>query len=156
MRKWTLKAGAFLFLLALGISVIFVWARHRPVSLCQIDANPQKYAGKTVRLRMLISNDNGFISGCSVCSADDIAGATIDLDSTQAGLLREGRHTRTEESGFYLTDAIVVGRFESPDGMLHCFTPKYYISNARIERVLARHEFENGEKMVQWFKSEFP
>ena len=51
MRKWVLRIGTFLLSLILGIGASAAWTRHRLISLCDIDATPEKYAGKTVRLR---------------------------------------------------------------------------------------------------------
>lgn len=151
MKKWTSRLGGLLVGPALGLTSSVVRSSGS-VSLCDIDASPGKYAGKTVRFRLFISNDNGFISACSVCGKEDIAGAGVDLDPQQTALLRKAVHSRTEETGYYVTEAIVVGRFDPPDGMLHCFSPKYHISNARMERVIARHEF-SAEQLAEWFKS---
>src|SRR5258705_13253821 len=155
MASWTKRLGSLLVGLGVGLSASFAWNSYRQVSLCEINANPSKYAGKILTLRVFVSNDNGFISAGSICAKDDIQGASVDLDPRQVGLLREGRHTRTEESGFFVSEVIMVGKFEPPDGFTHCFTPKYHISNASIERVLARHEFQNSERLVEWFNSKF-
>jgi hypothetical protein len=149
----------------LGALASSVWNAHRPVSLCDIDANPGRYAGKIVRLRVIVSNDiattgvlagSRYISACSLCAATgDWPAAALDLDPQQVGLLSE---TKLDVLGkmtgkSHLTEAIIVGRFEPPDRMRHCFGPKYNISNARIERVIANHEFENNEQAAQWLKS---
>ena len=52
----------------------------------------------------------------------------------------------------YISDVILIGRFEPPDGMLHCFSPKYRISNAKIERVLYTRELTH-EQVFEWIKS---
>ena len=155
MATWTKRVSGLLVGLGIGLSVSFAWNSHRNVSLCEINADPAKYSGKSLRFRVFISNDNGSINAGSVCAKDDIQGASVDLDPRQVGLLGEGRHTRTEQSGFFISEVIVVGKFEPPDGFTHCFTPKYHISNASIERVLARHEFQNSERLVEWFNSKF-
>ena len=165
MRKWALRAGVFVLSYFLGCAATSLWFSHRVVTLCDIDANPQSYAGKVVRLRVFVSNDvfirsadnvSRYLSACSVCSGDDvIPGATLDLASDQIDLVPENRHVgRRVAERIYVTEAVISGRFEPPSfGITHCFAPKYQISNAKIERVISHHEFLTAAEFLEWSKS---
>jgi hypothetical protein len=164
MRKWVLRLITFLMSLTLGFLASFVWNAHRPISLCDIDANPDRYAGKIVRLRVIVSNDvstggagevSRLISACSICAgSDDWPSARLDLDPQQISLLPETKYAFGKETKkFFFVDAVVIGRFEPTDGITRCFSPKYDISHARIERVIANHELEGRAQAVQWLKS---
>ena len=168
MRKWAVRIGTFLLSLVLGLGTGFVIVSPAPISLCDIDANRDKYTGKIVRLRVLVFNSVSVgapgtldrrISACSLCAGEGARPwANVDLDVQQLSLLRETRHVWerdhvSEEGKSYATEAILIGRFEKPIGITGCFGPKYDLSEARIERVIATHEFESYEQFAQWTKS---
>jgi hypothetical protein len=168
MRKWTARIGAFILSIIMGSAASSTWHAHRLISLCDIDANPEKYAGKIVRLRVMVFNEvfsgkvvntGRQISACSVCNSEDnLPGASVDLNPQQINLLAETRHVWLQEHVLqegrsYMTEAILVGRLEPPSGIPHCFSAKYHISQARIERVIRMQEFENNEQFVRWMKS---
>jgi hypothetical protein len=169
MRKWVLRIGTFLLSLILGIGASAAWTRHRLISLCDIDATPEKYAGKTVRLRAFVFNEvvtggpvphGPEIVACSVCvGAEAWPAARADLEPQQIGLVPEHnqlwiREHVWQEGKTYVTEAVLVGRFEPPAlGITHYFAPQYHLADARIERVIATHEFENTEQAAQWLKS---
>jgi hypothetical protein len=168
MRKWALRIGTFLLGIVLGLGANLVGNLYRPLSLCDLDANPEKYAGQIVRLRVYVFNEvttggpvphGPRIAACSICAGDyNWPDASVDLDSEQLSLVPEHvqhwiREHEWEEGKSYVTEAVLVGRFEPPDGITHCFSPKYHLSQARIERVIASHVFENTEHLIQWMDS---
>lgn len=164
MRSWALRLAVFLLSLTIGWGASFAWNAQRAMSLCEIDISPEKYDGKMVRLRVIMSRDitiggpvstGAMISACSTCvGKDSWPDAKVDLDPQQSNLIPENRHFwRQDDEKTYVIEAILVGRFDDRDGMLHCFTSKYAISDARIERVIAIHEFRSGKELVEWMKS---
>jgi hypothetical protein len=168
MKKWVLRIGFFLLSLFLGLGTGFVMVSPAPISLCEIDANPDKYAGKIVRLRVLVFNSVSVgapitldrrISACSLCAGSGgRPWANVGLDADQISLLPETRDVwegdhASEEGKRYATDTILIGHFETPVGITGCFGPKYDLSEARIERVLATHEFDSSEQFLEWLKS---
>ena len=101
-----------------------------------------------------------WIVACSVCDRPDRRwpDARVDLDPQQIGLLPEHnqvwiRDHVWQEGKSYVTEAILAGRLEPPDGITHCFSPEYHLSQARIERVIAIHEFKDSAQGAQWLKS---
>jgi len=162
--KWISRLSAFAGGLLLALAVHFDWRGHQPLSLCEIDRRSHYYGGKVVRVRVLVSNDVSIggpfnmlpkISAFSACQGtDEWPGASVDLDTTQLTLVPESRHLWRQDDyeKAYISDVILVGRFEPPDGMLHCFGPKYQISNASIERVLYTQELTQ-EQVFEWVKS---
>lgn len=168
MRQWALRIGTFLLSFLLGFGASSVWRSQRAISLCDIDANPNKYSG-TVRLRVMVMNHvqvkrgvehEPFIAACSVCAmSDDRVLAGVELDEQQIGMLPANKHTWNGQhvldgGQVYVTEAILVGRFDPPVGVTGCFGPKYYISDARIERVIANHAFDSREQFLEWLKSQ--
>jgi hypothetical protein len=164
MAKWPSRLVGLTSGLLLALAVHFAWRWHQPLTLCDIDRNPDKYGGKIVRVRALVSNDVSIggpfnmipnISVFSTChGTDDWPSASVELDTTQLSLVRESRHLwrQDDDEKAYISDVILIGRFEPPDGMLHCFSPKYQISNASIERILYTQELTH-EQVFGWIKS---
>lgn len=167
MKKWAIRIGAFVLSIVLGVGTSSLWNSNPLISLCDIDANPERYAG-VVRLQVMVFKDvhikagverRRFITACSVCAGSEhLTFASVDLDKQQLGILPEENHIWHEEhvsetERTYATEAILVGHFEPPVGSTGCFGPKYHISEARIERVIANHEFQNHEQRTQWLKS---
>jgi len=167
MRKWSLRIGAFVLSLVTGFGADSVWKTQRTLSLCDIEANPEKYAGQTVRLRVVVwkhvlvgnvIDREPSITACAQCAGKDVLTcASLDEDAGQIDL-RETIRVQVGDGHWqdgrnYLTDAMLVGRFEPPPGITGCFGPKYHIFDATIERVIATREFENYEQGVQWLKS---
>ena len=167
MRKWALRIGTLLLCLLVGYGSSFVWNAHRAISLCDINANPEKYAG-TVHLRVVLYNDvlvndvgerTRHVGANSACNGSSFwSRASVDLDVKQISLLRENQLLRGEYPSqgekYYVSEAILVGSFEPSPGITGCFGPKYYISDARIERVIANHAFESREQFLEWLKSQ--
>jgi hypothetical protein len=154
MRK--LVSGlSLIFCFALGLAASSVGTRYNTVSFCDVDTDPESYAGKMIKLRAFISNDNGFINAFSLCS-ENTPGAAVTLDSHQTGLLPENRYVRGQEAkDLHLAEVIMIGRLEPPNlGITHCFGPKYEISEAKIEHVVSEHHFQNSEKVAQWMKTQ--
>src|SRR5450432_338635 len=132
MRKWTLRIGTFILSLIMGSAASFTWNAHRLISLCDINANPEYYAGRRVRLRVKMFNSvvhgvpldsDRLISAGSLCAGkdDDPPWASVDLAPEQIDLVPEtvavwrGEHDRKYGKS-YMTEAILIGRFEAPSG----------------------------------------
>ena len=154
MNGLLLRVAALSVGIILGVGSSMVYKTHRAISLCDIDLAPAEYAGHRVRLHAYISKDNEYIYALSLCGRDNIAGAGVDLEPGQISRIRNGIHTRDAETGYFVYEVILVGTFDPPDGMLHCFSPKYHISNARIERILSEKEFPSSKEISEWFNSE--
>jgi len=154
MNGLLLRLAALSVGIILGVGSSMVYNTHRTISFCDIDLAPAEYAGHLVRLHAYISKDNGFIVAISLCGHGDVAGAGVDLEPGQITRIRNGVHTRDAETGYFVYEVILVGTFDPPDGMLHCFSPKYHISNARIERILSEKEFPSSKELSEWFNSE--
>ena len=75
----------------------FLRQRNAPISLCEISAHPEKYAGKVIRTRALISRDivleapiklDPRISAFTACVGnDDWPAAMVDLDEQQSSAI---------------------------------------------------------------------
>jgi hypothetical protein len=158
MCVWGRRLGvlSLTFILGVGSSAL---RNYRPViNVCDIDADNARYAGRTVRLHGYLSIDNGNVSVSSVCGSDSITGvnlrgAGVQLDPTDLKSFRSSSHTRDNETGYILYEVILVGTFDPPDGMLHCFSFKYHVLNAHVERVLSVKEFQGSNELFEWFKS---
>lgn len=150
---YRLLVGVMAF--AVGLSFAALWKAHRPMSLCELEANPEAYAGKTIRFRGIVDRSRDIITACSFCSANIAAAVTIELTPEEAAKfsLPENSYTREAVNNeSYAMDAVIVGKLD-PYFSLGCFTPKYHIKNAKIERVIAVKQFSNFEEAVQWYKS---
>jgi|SRR5882724_2375404 len=166
MKKWPLHWPAFLLCFALGVAAHFVWHRNDPVSLCEISAHPERYAGKLVRIRALVSRDvtigaplrlDPMVAAFTACKATDEWPATIlDFDEQQSALIRSNIHVwrdRENNEVSYVSDAVVVGTFDPhDDGITRCFTPRYELRNAKLEHVISTTTV-SPEQTVAWVKS---
>src|SRR5215813_4554778 len=56
-KRRRLNALTLVVCLALGSLVTFLRHRNHPISLCEISAHPERFAGKVVRVRALITRD---------------------------------------------------------------------------------------------------
>ncbi|MDX6500123.1 MAG: hypothetical protein QOG23_3383 [Blastocatellia bacterium] len=156
MSKWSGRLGALSCGLSLAIAVHFAWRGPQPLSLCDLDRSTENYSGKVVRVRAVVSNDNGLVTGTAFHSGSDIpVFAQIALAPGQDQVLRKTKHIPHQETKkYYMADAIVVGLFDShDDGITHCFLPRYELANARVERVISTTELDNRQEVVQWIKS---
>ncbi|MDX6693007.1 MAG: hypothetical protein QOF02_610 [Blastocatellia bacterium] len=149
---YRLIAVSLAFVIGLGLTSI--WKASRPMSLCELDANPAPYAGKTIRFRAVVTKTQNFILACSACG-DTAAGASIDLDPSEVAKfpLPESFMSRDEANvRIYAMDAVIVGTLDSDFGP-GCFGPKFHISNARVERVLSFSPQLDLQTNLQWTKS---
>jgi hypothetical protein len=140
---------------AIGLSLVSILNAGRPISLCELEANPKFYAGKTIRFRAVIERSRHYITAGSTCRNGEIAGAVIELNSDEAAKfpLPESVRLADGESGdTYLMDAVISGQLNPIIGP-GCFAPKYHVSGARVERVFSVRQFNNIREVLQWFKS---
>ena len=173
MMKWLLRLLAFAACFAFGVTVSFLRQRNAPVSLCEISAHPEKYAGKVIRTRALISRDivlqapiklEPRISAFTACVGnDDWPAAIVDLDEQQSSAIRpkaqvwrDHKQVWRDEPDFpvfYLSDVIVVGRFDPhDDGVTRCFTPRFELAEATLERVISTTTIRR-EQTAEWVRS---
>jgi len=144
----------------IGLSVTLIWNAHRAISLCELDANPESYAGKTIRVRAIIQRTGSkyigdYIIACSSCGSDTSASASIELDANELSSFSLPQSPLTlnrEADQIYLMDATMVGRLEPHFG-LGCFAPKYRVSNAKVERVFSVRKFEDMPQAIKWMKT---
>lgn len=157
--------AAFLtgFLLA-GLSS-FTLRGDQPISLCEISAHPERYQGKIVRVRALISRDVSVgapvefeqVSAFAACAgSDEWATAVIDLDDHQTSALKPNMRVgkvRMDPANGFVSDAIVTGLFDPrDDGVTRCFTPRFELANAKVERVMSTTSVDHTET-VAWVRS---
>jgi hypothetical protein len=140
----------------IGLSSASIWNAHRAISLCELDANPETYAGKTIRIRAILERIKGdYILARSSCGSDTVALADIELDAnklTNFSLPQSLIISNGKPEQIYLMDAIVVGRFKPPF-RLGCVATQNRISNAKVERVFSVQKFEDMPQAVKWIKT---
>jgi hypothetical protein len=153
-KRWLYRLSVGLATFAVGLSLTLSWNAHRAISLCELEADPSSYAGKTVRFRAIVERTKYMVIACSVCGTDTAACVSLELDPGEVArfTLPESLITRGEGDQIYLMDAVVVGRLDPHFG-LGCFAPKYRVTNARVERVLSVRQFEDIPQAVEWMKS---
>jgi hypothetical protein len=141
---------------ALSLSLTSIWNTHGAISLCELNANPSLYAGKTVRFRAVVQRTQKFILATSICDVDTAtASAGIELNPNEVAKFTLPVSTIAssgEGDRIYLMDAMIVGQLDSHFGM-GCFGPKYHISNASVERVFSVQEFEHMPQALEWLIS---
>src|SRR5262249_18509307 len=142
--------------------------RNHPISLCEISAHPERFAGKVVRVRALITRDvvvggpekigPSEVSAFSACTGKkEWAEAYVTLDEVSGVSLQPNIQvwkSRTDvTSFFYLTEGVIVGRFEPhDDGITRCFTPRFELADARLESASSTTTV-NREDAVAWVQS---
>ena len=154
IRRLLYRSSIGLATFAIGLSMTSLWNVQRPISLCELDANPDSYGGKTIRFRGIVDKTQYFISAYSFCHSAKVPAVSIELDpSDVANLpLPESVMSCGEWERYYLMDAVIVGQLDPYFG-LGCFAPKYHISHAKVERVFSIQEFKDMEQAVEWTKS---
>ena len=145
----------------LGLWAASVWNTSRPVSLCELDADPEGYAGKTIRFRAGLDLNLKRLTGVAVCRDGETVTAGVRLNPAdeasflQWASLREweerSRARGGEELKFTVVDAEVVGQFAGPGR--GCFGPTYHVTDARVVRAFSIREFGDRGEAVRWFKS---
>ena len=137
-----------------------------PISLCEIAAHPDRYEGKMVRVRALISRDvlvgapvevPQTVSAFAACvGSEEWSAVVVDLDNQQASALKPNVQVwkdKSDPANYFLTDAIVMGLFDPhDDGVTRCFTPRFELANAKVERVLSTTLVDRTEAEA-WVKS---
>lgn len=155
MKKILRKFTVLLVTFVIGVSAYSIYHRYSLTSLCDIEKNPQRYAGKEIRFRAIFDRSKHFISAGSYCSKESTGWTGIELapnEVTNFPLPITDYDRGREPERIYLMDAIVVGQMDSYIGM-GCFGPKYNIKNVRVERVISIREFEKSEQSLEWLKS---
>ncbi|GEM_PF-5770221 len=123
-------------------------------SLCDIEKNPQMYAGKEIRLRALFDKWEYGIYASSHCSEDVMGWAFIELVPNEVANfpLPENIYPEDEKpKRVYKMDAVIRGYMDESIGR-GCWGPKYFIRDVRVEQVIEIREFENSNKAVEWSK----
>jgi hypothetical protein len=164
VKRHLLGFAAFLICFVFAGLASFLLRANQPISLCEISAHPERYQGKTVRVRALISRDvsvgspveNRQVSAFAACAGiEEWSTAAIDLDDHQASALKPNVHVwrdSSDSSNYFLTDAIVIGLFDPhDDGITRCFTPRFELANAKVERVISTTLVDRTEA-VAWVK----
>lgn len=152
-QRFRLVVGFATFLV--GVAVNSTWRAPRTVSICELDANHERYEGKPVRLRALLTNDHRMITAFSVCSGN-LPAAGLDLDLRDEIKLPMNELENGMSYGkLYLTEAILTGDLDPDYGGTHCWGPKYHISRARIERVVSRRQFDKMDEWLGWMESNY-
>lgn len=166
MKRWLAGIVAFPICLCLGAVPKRLSDRYSEISLCEISAHRERYVGKIVRVRVLVSKDvtvgspvksEPFIVAFNACSGtNEWATATLDLNEKSSSALPTNVHVWRNEPDIrtnYINDGIVVGRFDPhDDGITHCFAPQYELANAKLERVVSTTQVRDDET-VAWVKS---
>jgi hypothetical protein len=165
MKRIFYKTIVALISFAIGLGSYLVLHKYETVSLCEVQANTEEYYGNTVRLRVTVSKERGGVVAFSVCgpthdlspNVHNVPAATVELkqEDFESFTLPETKYIRHEDGKVFLADAIVTGYLNPPDGITHCFSPEYTISNAKIERVLSTKEFDNMDQVQDWMDSKF-
>lgn len=166
MKRIFYKTIVALISFAIGLGSYLVLHKYETVSLCEIKAHPEEYAGRTVRLRALVSKERGRVTAGSICNANTAPSANIEMkqeDFEKFALPETKYEPRKEGTGFitdafdeegkvFIADVIVAGYLDPQIGM-GCFAPEFTISNAKIERVLSIKEFDSSGQVNTWLES---
>ncbi|HBB95133.1 MAG TPA: hypothetical protein DC054_07055 [Blastocatellia bacterium] len=97
------------------------------------------------------------VSAFTACRGEDEwPAAIVDLNELQSSVIQPNTtrwRDKADISSFYVSEAIVVGRFDPhDDGVTRCFTPRYELANARVERVISTTAV-SPEQTVAWVRS---
>lgn len=166
MKRHLLGFAAFLTCFVFAGLVSLSLRAGQPISLCEIARHPEKYEGKMVRVRALISRDVLVgapvedvprVSAFAACTgSEEWSAAVVDLDNQQASALKPNVQVwkdKSDPANYFLTDAIVMGLFDPhDDGVTRCFTPRFELANAKVERVLSTTLVDRTEAEA-WVKS---
>ena len=156
MKRLLGRLTLALITFAVGVSIALIWKANRALSLCELNANPHSFAGKTIRFRGLTQRMPAIILAGSACDNEEGAWVSVEFDSRELAKLPldvpAARTSGNYLKSIHLTDAVIIGELDPHFGP-GCFGPKYHVKNARIERILSSHEFVDLESSVQWFKS---
>lgn len=146
-----LIVGLATFILGLGL-VMSLSARH-PLSLCELDAKPESYAGQTIRFRAMVYRTKRVTVGFTKCQSGEMPAISIELNPAQNVPLPESSFSEDDRgNNLYLADTEIVGHLDPRFGRA-CFGPEYQVDDAKVERVFSVKQFGNREEAAQWVKS---
>jgi hypothetical protein len=163
LKYWSLYLLLAITTFAAGYQMVWRIGPVSPVSLCEIAAAPERYAGRKVRVRVWLQRIQGsatleempagWVIATSQCSAESLEGATIifsdvsDIEKLPITVSERGREHPT-----VLTEAIISGYLKEDYEGLHCFAPKYTLERVRWEKLIASRTFDNDEEASEWFR----
>lgn len=140
---------------ALGLGLVGNLNAPQPLSLCELDAHPEAYAGQTIRFRAVVYKTRQFIFGVSNCRSGEAPTIGIKLNPAQDGNvpLPESIISGDDKgNNVYLVDTEIVGHLDPLFGR-NCVGPKYQVRDAKVERVFSVKQVGNREEAAQWVKS---
>ncbi len=145
---WNAPAGT-------GLSVSSIWHGRKTTSLCDIEANPTPYLGKTIRFRAFVERGKVITTAMSFCASEETASAILEIDPnipTGFPWPASRATSSSEDDEIFFADAVVVGQLDPSVGP-GCFGPEFNVREARIEKILSTKEFDNRHEAVEWVKS---
>ena len=140
LKRLLYKLSVGLATFAIGLGLSSIWGTSHAISLCELDAYPSTYGGKTIRLRALVNNTQNRITTFSVCGSGKALAASIELGRREVAkfpLLETFVSSGGGVNQGCLMDAVIVGQLDPHFGAGWFTPPKYLVSDARVERVFS-------------------
>ena len=139
----------------LGLGLVRTLNARQPMSLCELDANPEAYAGQTIRFRAMVYSTRRVTVGVTNCRSGEhrqSSSSLIPLKRRTSHCLYPAFLRTIEATSLYLVDTEIVGHLDPLFGKA-CFGPKYQVDDAKVERVFSVKQFGNSKEAAQWVKS---
>ena len=164
MKRWLFRCLVAALTFCGGYALVWQLGPGRPLSLCEIDAAPEHYREREVRVRVWLERikgsyiikdyPEGFVTAFSLCKTENLEGASVEFaDVADAEAIPSRRSARGEDNPGSLTEAVISGYLAKDDHIPHCFTPKYTLQRAKLEKVLATVTFANNDEAAAWIQT---
>lgn len=166
MNRFAFRFLVSLLTLLIGVGSSTAWNHYWPSPLERYTGNQDYYGNKQVRIRAILdlnefgsesSGRDAWFTVFSRCEDEECAASVkFEEDVRRVGLdpyrLVLVRGAEPPPQSIRFADVVIVGTLDPPDDIPHCWTPKYSLRNARIERVINKFEFGSFESALNWVR----
>ena len=138
MKRITLRIllASLACLVGVGSTAAWHYLRHRPLSLCEIASNPERFDGRFLRVRGALYGSSGgvLLLGDSGCSVESDAWAEVSLPpSGKYQALSDELRRLSAGDDFGKVGVVITGEFV--DRHKSCFAARYAISTDEVEQL---------------------
>lgn len=135
-------------LIGLGLTAAWLYVRHRPLSLCEIAGNPERFDGRVLRVRgALYGSPSGvLLLAGSGCGAESDAWAEVSLPSSgKYQALADELRRLSSGDDFGKVEVVIIGQLG--DRHKSCLAARYAITADKLEQLAPVSVVNSSEEL---------
>jgi hypothetical protein len=122
--------------------------RHRPLSLCEIASNPERFDGRVLRVRGALYGSSGgvLLLAGGGCGGESDAWAEVSLPpSVEYQALANELRRLSSGDDFGKVEVVIIGKLD--DRHQSCFAARYAITADEVERLTPVYVVNSSEEL---------